>query len=244
MEVLDKQLFQQILRFGNYRWIKLPEGISDGDYLQFVDGEFVGASIDLSGYIPKPSTANDGDVLLFDQASNAWLAATVTLPYQSTFSAYNDTTVVNITNTDIYYDTEAIKDSSIYTHTTGAAGVTVAETGAYYIQIDGGFQVSGGATAVINSYLKVNGTQIQGFRAISQLPTNASGSHSIGRIVNLNAGDVVKHYVEGTSVGTISTLADMCRMTITTEFGGSIDVVTPGTTGSPIGLLLALTYPT
>lgn len=240
--------FTRIKAFGQNYFIPTPgNNPNDGDFLQYdtVDGIVWGSlGIDPNDYILKPSGPTTGDFLGYN--GTTWVAAqpaTYSLPL---FSAYNDTATVSVaSNADIAYDTEVEKDTDFYMHTTSAAGVTVLQTGLYYVQVDGGFEsTSGSGTNIISSFIKLNGTAIAGMKAVSTMTASSQQvSHSMGRVLSLTANDVIKHYVEKSGAGTltVSSLADTCRMTISTL--AATEATFPSSTaGTPMGLLLALTY--
>lgn len=224
--------FTRIKAFGTTYFIQNPTNSPDiGDAIIWDGTGAIWSDItpDLSGYMLIPSGATDGDFLVYDQATDTWLPATVTEPYLSIFSAYDHTGTPSLAGVDIALDTEVEKDTDLYSHTAGTAGVTVLQTGLYYAQADITTLVAtGAANSYVTVYFTQNGTEITGTRAdIATITTGFRGSSTIGRMLSLTANDVIKLHADISGGSTVSAPADRTRMTLTTQIPGSIEVVTP-----------------
>ena len=245
MGAFDKPLFKQVQQFGDKRWIQTPDSPNDGDTLIYdlaTDTWISSAPADTSVFIEKPAGAVLGDTLRYN--GSTWVAADADTTGLSLFSAYNHTTQSITTDTDITYDTHITIDSNVYTHTTSAASVTVLSTGTYFVEAETTINATGGCgTTQATAWVSKNGTEVVGTRTYATLKaTNDYGTLRVARALNLTANDVVKFIVSFTSLGVaFSTVADTTRFSLTTEVVTAADIPS-GTAGTPMGLLLALTY--
>jgi hypothetical protein len=239
MNSLDKQLFKQIQLFGYYRWILTPDNPDNGDTLVWdaaTETWIAEPPADTSNFIEKPSGSVSGDFLRYNGTS--WVAAGADQSYLAIFSAFNDTATVTVNTAgsataDIVYDTEDEKDTDFYSHTVSAAGVTVLQSGLYFVQADIGVSVTAvSGVGYIETYLAKNGTEIAGTKAFIDCRVAGSrASGSIGKLLSLTANDVIKQVITAISTTSLnaSTLADTCRMTITTLATVEADI--PADTG-------------
>ena len=85
-------------------------------------------------YIGLPNSPSDNAVLVYDNEATKWQAGNV---YLQIFCAYDHTGGLNIgtSTTDLTYDTEVQKNYD-YTHTEGNAGITVNNSGLYFISAE------------------------------------------------------------------------------------------------------------
>lgn len=246
MNSLDKQLFKQIQLFGDERWILTPDSADDGDVLTWDEATETWVAeppADTSNFIEKPSGAVAGDTLRYNGTN--WVAADADTPYLSLFSAYNDGAIAIATDTDITFSDQIVIDTDIYDHTTSAAAITVLSDGIYYVDAETTITATGGGAGTTHAtcWLDVNGSEVTGTRDYETLKAaNDNGKLRVGTTLNLTANDDVKFRLSFTTLGlNFSTVANTTRISITTQAVLEADI--PSTSGgSPIGLLLALTY--
>lgn len=193
-------------------------------------------------YVPLPTAPADGDTLVFNGSTQQWEAENGGSDI-SIFSAYDHTGELTIgtSATDLTYGQQIHRDG-LYTHTGGSAAITIQQNGTYFVSVDVSLKVTSGTTASFaDVYLAKNGVEIPGTRgSVATINTSARGSISINRMVSLGAGDVIK--VQGilnTAGNTVKTIADSSRISMTRL---KETLANGGANGSPVGLLLALTY--
>lgn len=193
-------------------------------------------------YSGIPTGFSDGDVIIWD-GTNGTFDNISRYNLFPKFCAHRHTGTISITTTtaDLTFDAEVKKDS-IYTHTTGAAGVTVGEDGLYQVEADIGIVNTAGTTAsYVSAWLAIGTTEIDGTRTFANATTTRDAM-SINKMVTLAAAETLNVRVQLNTAGnTITTVADAIRLTMT-----KVGLYTPsGGGGSAMGggALAFITYP-